>query len=503
MKIHFNGLRPPGIRLQLTCWYTIVFAILLFVSDVLLYTQLQSSLNTSLDNTLQFQTQQVASGISNDNGTVTIQDITGDLPEVHANIPDPRDSSVSVAFSTLIRILDAKGRILRASPAFRALTIPTVSLTQPLHGTPWQGNVMTRNGQLVRLRSVPLLENNVPFVIVQVGESLTQLNSTLHNVLIEILLIAPFALLLGACGSYWLARRAFIPIDRLTLTAHRINAGDLHQRVPIPPARDEVYRLAQTLNEMIERLEQAFALQRRFVADASHELRTPVAVIRSITDLALLQELTLQEHTTLFENINTEAERLGHLISDLLALARSDEGQTILEKEPVRLDLLVEAVAATAEALALERNVTVQIQTLEAITVLGDEARLIQATMNLLDNAILYTNAGGRVTLNVEKKADQALLRVCDTGIGIAPEHIPHIFERFYRVDLARVRTEGNSSGLGLAIVEWVIQAHDGSIVVESQVGQGSTFSVTVPVLRPLLPPIHTNLPITIGFDET
>lgn len=148
----------------------------------------------------------------------------------------------------------------------------------------------------------------------------------------------------------------------------------------------------------------------------------------------------------------------------------------------MRLDLLVRAVAANAEVLAAEHGITVQVQPDEAITILGDEARLIQAVMNLLDNAILYTDAGGQVILGVERKGNQALLTIRDTGIGIAPEHLSHIFERFYRVDPVRVRTEGNSSGLGLSIVEWVVQAHGGSIVVESQVGQGSTFTVTLPI---------------------
>jgi two-component system OmpR family sensor kinase len=389
---------------------------------------------------------------------------------------------VDVTFGTLIRILDPQGRVVRVSPAFRALIVPTASLTQPLHGTPWQGNVTTRDGQAVRLYSMAVLDNGAPFAVVQVGESLTQLNTSLQSVLLELLLIAPFALLLGALGSYWLATRAFIPIDRLTRTARQIKAGDLHRRVPIPPAHDEVHRLAETLNEMIERLDQAFARQRRFVADASHELRTPVAVIQSMADLALSQEPIPQEYATLLENITAETERLGHLISDLLALARSDEGQTILEQEPVRLDLLTRAVAANAEVLAAEHGITVQVLPGEAITILGDEARLIQAVMNLLDNAILYTNAGGQVILSVKRKGNQALLTICDTGIGIAPEHLSHIFERFYRVDPVRVRTEGNSSGLGLSIVEWVVQAHGGSIMVESQVGQGSTFTVTLPI---------------------
>jgi heavy metal sensor kinase len=463
-------------------WYTTVFAVLLFCSDAILYTQLQTSLTVSLDAALQRQTQQIASGINNQNGTITVQDVTGGLPESNSNTPGPQGSHVDVTFGTLIRILDAQGRVVRISPAFRALVVPAVSLTQPLHGTPWQGNVTTRDGQAVRLYSMVVRDNGAPFAVVQVGESLTQLNTSLQSVLLELLLIAPFALLLGALGSYWLATRAFTPIDRLTRTARQIKAGDLHRRVPIPSAHDEVHRLAETLNEMIERLDQAFARQRRFVADASHELRTPIAVIQSMADLALSQEHIPQEYATLLENITTETERLGHLISDLLALARSDEGQTILEQEPVRLDLLARAVAANAEVLAAEHGITVQVQPGEAITMLGDEARLIQAVMNLLDNAILYTNAGGQVILSVKRKGNQAFLTIRDTGIGIAPEHLSHIFERFYRVDPVRVRTEGNSSGLGLSIVEWVVQAHGGSIVVESQVGQGSTFTVTLPI---------------------
>lgn len=482
MKALFRRLWPPGIRLQLMLWYTTVFVVLLFCSDAILYTQLQTSLTASLDTALQNQTQQIASGISNQNGTITVQDVTGDLPESNSNISGPQGSNVDVIFGTLIRILDAQGRIVRISPAFRALIVPEASFTQPLHGTPWQGNVTTRNGLAVRLYSMAVLDNGAPLAIVQVGESLTQLNTSLQSVLLELLLIAPFALLLGALGSYWLATRAFIPIDRLTRIARQIKAGDLHRRVPIPPAHDEIHRLAETLNEMIERLDQAFARQRRFVADASHELRTPVAVIQSMADLALSQEHIPQEYATLLENITTETERLGHLISDLLALARSDEGQTMLEQEPVCLDLLARAVAANAEVLAAEHGITVQVQPGEAITILGDEARLIQAVMNLLDNAILYTNAGGQVILSVKRKGNQALLTIRDTGIGIAPEHLSHIFERFYRVDPVRVRTEGNSSGLGLSIVEWVVQAHGGSIVVESQVRQGSTFTVTLPI---------------------
>jgi heavy metal sensor kinase len=304
----------------------------------------------------------------------------------------------------------------------------------------------------------------------------------LYDVGTELLLISPVPLVLGALVSFWLASRAFAPMKRVIQAARAIKAGDLRQRVPLPRAQDEVYQLTLTLNEMIGSLEQTFVRQRRFVADASHELRTPVTVIRSKTDLALLRVFAPEDYLSIFCTIHAEAERLGRLISDLLALARADEGQVHLEREVVQLDLLVAAVAATVEPLAAEHGVTLEVKTTEPVNVLGDESRLMQVVMNLLENAIRYTNPGGHVFVAVHAKHGQACLVVRDTGIGIAPEHQPYLFDRFYQIDAARMGAEGGNSGLGLAIVDWIVKAHGGSIQVESQVGQGSTFTVLLPV---------------------
>ena len=184
--------------------------------------------------------------------------------------------------------------------------------------------------------------------------------------------------------------------------------------------------------------------------------------------------------------INAEAERLGRLLNDLLTLARADEDQIPLEREPVRLDLLALDVAATMESLAVERGIELQVQANMPATVLGDTVRLIQVMMGLVDNALTYTHAGGKVIISVEAYRATADFIVCDTGIGIAPDDLPHIFERFYRADPARSHA-ASGSGLGLSIADWVIQAHGGSIAVESKIGQGSTFTVTLP-LAPSLP---------------
>lgn len=476
----------PSIRLQLTLCYTVVFALLILASDIIFYTHLQTSLVDSLDAELHLRAQQIASDINDtDTGTLQLRDTTSDLPGFDPRYTNLTITPADVNFGTVARVLDSKGRLFRQTPAFQELVVPQVSVSQPLQGMPWQGTVTTRDGQEIRLYSRTMKDEEKIVAIIQVGVSLTPLKTMLQSVLLELLLIAPCVLLLSAVGSYWLASRAFRPIDHLTRIAQRIKDGDLHQRIPVSASRDEVQRLALTLNEMIDSLDKSFSRQRRFVADASHELRTPVAAIRSMTDIALLDPLALDnKYQHVLRTINSESERLGTLISDLLALARADEGQTHLEHEEVRLDVLIDAVAANAEALAAEQDVKLHLQASTPITVIGDEARLIQMAMNLLDNSLTYTPAGGEITLTAEILHGQACLSISDTGVGIPAEHLPHIFERFYRVDPAHARTEHGNSGLGLAIVEWVVRAHKGSISVRSQPGKGSTFTVLLPQVQ-------------------
>ncbi len=499
MREFFRRIWPLGIRTQLTLWYMVVFAVLVLLFGPVFYINLRGSLIRSFDEALRLRTQQIAAGISDEKGTITIQDVTGELPGSfdpdeggsrstpgEQEQPGRREPYPDVDIATLVRVIDTKGQIVYVTSAFLALNVPAISVNQALHDTQWEGTVDAHDGHSVRLYSVPLINNGKVFGVVQVGESLTALDATLRRVVIEFLLIAPFVLLLSIVGSYWLATRAFAPINRLTHTARSIEAGDLgdlHQRVPVPHARDEVQSLALTFNEMIERLDKAFTQQRRFVADASHELRTPVAAIRSMIDVVLAQKAQVrrEEYVAVLNEINIEAERLGQLINDLLALARADEGETLFEWGPVRLDLLAADVAATTEVLAAERGITLEQGKQEPATVLGDEARLIQVILNLLDNAIAYTDPGGKVKLTVEVNNKCACLTISDTGIGIGPEHLEHIFRRFYRADPARSRTVGGN-GLGLAIVDWVVHAHGGTITVESQIGQGSIFRVMLPL---------------------
>ena len=493
MTDRVRSIRPPGIRLQLMFWYISIFALLLLLFSVIFYLALQDALQKDIDADLQLRIREITVGITNDNGTTSAEEIQEDAPKldpaVLGNITISGLSSgnqtkidSSVNYRSFVRILDVKGKTIYASPVPQNVPLPPASVTEALHGTAWTGTIFTHDGQSMRLYSTRLMFKGILFGAIQVGESLTPMNNILFNILIKLLFITPFILLGGAIGSYWLTRRAFAPIRTLTGIAQEISAGDLDRLVPVPRPKDEVQYLALTFNQMIARLHKAFLQQRRFVADASHELRTPVAAIRSMTDVALAESSQVDEsHVPVLRHVNAQAERLGELIRDLLLLARSDEGQVPLDHELVQLDQLVSDVIATLAPLAVERSIQLQILKLEPATVQGDPSRLVQCIMNLLDNALTYTHTGGEVTVRVEVKENTACIIIQDTGVGIAPQHLPHIFERFYRADPARSQKEGKS-GLGLSIVDWIVHAHGGSIAVESSEGHGSTFSVSLPL---------------------
>ncbi|GHO49451.1 sensor histidine kinase [Ktedonospora formicarum] len=505
-----RGIWPLGIRAQVSLWTSLVFVFLLVLFGTVFYMQLRATLDQNIDNTLYVRAQHISNGM-------TYKNQMAQMPQAHASVPanvtppavtpqsNPyqqwrarRNNSefktaerdimqhhpdLAVDLDGPVRIFGSNGREIYSTPTFQVLNLPATIEQSTREGKPWIGTVSAHDGREVRLYSLPLKQNGKVYSVIQVGTSLSTLEETLNNVVYELMLVGPAVLLLGAFGSYLLACKAFKPIERLTSAARTITIGDLSQRVPVPRARDEVRRLALTFNEMIASLEAIFARQRRFTSDAAHELRTPVAAIRSMAEVALSErgELAGQDMMRTLRNITSESERLGALISDLLALARADEGQGHFEREPVRLDMLAQGVAATMEPLAQERDVQLQVDASEVVTTNGDEARLIQVVLNLVENALIYNQRGGSVMIEVRSEDERAILRVRDTGIGIAPEHLAHIFERFYRTDKARSRAAGGN-GLGLSIVDWIVKMHQGKLDVQSEPEQGSTFSVSFPL---------------------
>ncbi|HVU67996.1 MAG TPA: HAMP domain-containing protein, partial [Ktedonobacteraceae bacterium] len=273
---------PFSLRLQVAAWYTVAFAVVLLLTGAVFYQYLERSLEASVDTDLQLLAQQVAS-------TLVVQDGAVALSGVGQTQGASGTTLADVNQGELVRLLDAHGKLIGETPAFRALRVPRSSVTRPILGTPWQGTVLSVDDQEVRLYSRMFVSRGQPIAVIQVGESLATLHTLLHQLVAALLVVGFLVLAFCALGSYWLAGRSFAPMKRLAETARKIQAGDLHERVPVPPVRDEMQYLALTLNEMLDSLDASFSRQRRFVADASHELRTPVAVIRNKAEVALLR----------------------------------------------------------------------------------------------------------------------------------------------------------------------------------------------------------------------
>jgi heavy metal sensor kinase len=310
---------------------------------------------------------------------------------------------------------------------------------------------------------------------------LASVDAQLDEVRAILLTAAPAALLLSAAFGYWLARKSLAPVDRLRRAADAISAEDLSRRLPILNPDDEFGRLTRTINAMIARLERSFAEVRRFTADASHELRTPLTVLRSEIEVALSKSLSPAEQQELLETVLEELNRMSRLTDQLLALSRRDAGVEQFEPVPLDLAALAADVVDAMRPLAESRGVRLSLATEGAVIVVGDEGRLRQVVINLLDNALKYTPEGGRVEVVVELKGGNALVTVRDTGIGIPAEHLPHVFKRFYRVDKARSREQGGT-GLGLSISKSIVTTHGGGIELTSVSGEGTTCVIVLPL---------------------
>lgn len=304
-------------------------------------------------------------------------------------------------------------------------------------------------------------------------------NSTLGTLGKTALLVLPVFVVLAAVCGYLLTRRAFAPVRQITQTAREIGeGGDLSRRIGLTGRKDEIHTLAAEFDAMFARLEQAFDREKQFADDASHELRTPTAVILSQSEYALQNTHPQGETRAALESIHTQAARMAALLSQLLMLARADKGRQVVQREPVDLSELVEMVAETEAEQAEARNITVQTELEPGVTVQGDETLLMRLLINLTENAIRYGRPGGQVKLTLRRQDGEAVGTVEDDGIGIAPEDLDKIWQRFWQADPAR---SGGGAGLGLSMVRWIAGAHGGRVTVQSEPGKGSIFTFFLP----------------------
>jgi heavy metal sensor kinase len=443
------------LRVRFAIWTSSLFLFILTVFGVYIYASMSRGLSAAIDNSLTLNASQIAAGLNIENGQLILSD---NLTE------DPENTNLSERGFT-IRILTPQGEPLQELGSYHNLPVSTnLSFTTYTD---------TASDTQVRIFNQPVYDNNQFVAIVQVAQSLDDMQDTLERLFAILLISIPILVAIAGVSGYFLAARALAPIDQIALTARRISTEDLSARLNIPVTEDEVGRLTQTFDDMLARLEDSFQRERQFTNDASHELRTPLTAMQAILGMIREKRRTLAEYEQALDDLNEETDRLRTLIENLMRLARGEKRSNNLY-ETIDLSTLINDVADSLRPLVEAKKLTLNCETSENLMVLGDSDELIRLFVNLLDNAIKYTEHG-KITITAQKDEKDITVHVEDTGIGISPEHLPHIFDRFYRVDESRV-TRG--AGLGLAIAQEIAHAHGGTIEAHSTIGKGAIFSV-------------------------
>lgn len=450
-----------SIQHRLLIIYTFIFTAAYLLFAVLIYWLPRNQVLAEIDEDLQTLALEVS----------TASTMFG--PDNSLRVPLPDDLATLQTASTFLIILDRKQEVV-----VRSGNMPDYSGVLDPDGLGWEevSHLVPQAGTQLRVYTKPLFSADGRLIgHIQVGRLLDNLE-IFNDVLARLLLFGLVSVLVSWLAAVLLTPGLFRPLDDIATVARQITrADDLSRRVPHANRVDEIGELARSFNQTLERLERLFRSQQRFLADVSHELRTPLTSVRG--NLDLMRRMGEYDPEAMVV-IQEEMERMTRLVGDLLLLARADSGGLPLQRQPVELDNILFEVHRQVDRL--EKSVELELTDVDQVSVLGDSDRLKQLMLNLVDNAIKYTPSGGMVSLSLSKQNGWANLSVSDTGIGIPPEDIPHVFDRFYRVDKARNRSQGGS-GLGLAIAKWIVQAHGGNIQVESQVGEGTIFTVRLP----------------------
>jgi signal transduction histidine kinase len=484
-----------SIGMRLTLWYLALFALAQLVFAAGMWLILRHNLYDIVDDGLETQVEDLKSFLGAQKKDISIAKVKEEVNETYA-IEHPGDYLVVYAEDAQLIYLST---FLQAHPS---VLLPPDQIKRPMMKS------RRIDGRPFRFVFEKLSDVNGRSYIVEMGVPADDVVATLHLFRSYLLMFAPLLLLAAAGGGYWLSRRALSPVDALVRTARQISGTNLNSRLQKLDTGDELQRLSDTLNEMLDRIESAFLRITQFTADASHELRTPVSLIRTEAELALRRSRPEAEYKESLRHILLEAERTTALIEQLLSLARADSGREALHLQPVDLRQTLRRVVDGWQQVATIRNLQFSASLDGAydndsdneatdhdaaddealsLFVLGDEMLLRRLSDILLDNAFKYTPSPGSVHLTLESKGASAAITVQDSGVGIGEQDHSKIFERFYRVDQARSRAEGGS-GLGLAIAQWIVTQHRGTITVESRSGHGSTFRVELPIIEAPVP---------------
>ena len=460
------------IRAKLTIWYTTLLAASLITFGSILYVALSRNIISSIDARLFSMADMVSRAVFRP-GTV--------------NLPQNFDIFLEHFFGiktsgNFIQLMDEYGKIVFTSSTLGKNHLPLSAQTyhHSIAGNATYETVKNIGQYPVRIVTFPLMENGQLISILQVGAPLQE-STTALNALFYILIFGiPLAVILASGVGWFLAKKALSPVDMVTGLARKIEAGSLNERLDVSGPKDELGRLAKTFNDMIARLELSFKQMKQFTADASHELKTPLTVLKGEMEIALKTEKTVEGFKEVIKSSLEEIDRMSALVKSLLNLAKLDS-RVRLPNDNIKLNGIVEERFNQTLPLAKDKGIDMVMAKKESVIIMGDKLGIGQLLFNLIYNAIKYTSKDGRIEISLEQSDNWAIIKVIDTGIGIAEEDLPHIFDRFYRVDKART-TGAGGVGLGLSICKEIAEAHGGKIEVESEAGKGSVFKVYLPL---------------------
>lgn len=456
-------------RFILAAWYSalLLIALILFAASV--YVFLEHLQAVQLDQYLGEEVEWIAEVARIEHartGELSLQAVSREIvASIDEHFSSGRHNAVVVLTTT-------RGRTLYASDPRARVVCAQLSLASPgLHCQ----TVQTKEYGELRLAG----KQESPFLI-YIGVSESAAHAAGTDLMTIFLVIAPVMLFVAFASGWVMAGIVLRPVREISSMANRITASNLSERIPVREVEDELGVLIRTMNAMISRLQASFEEMRLFSLNVAHELRTPLAILKGQSELALSSPPSADETQELVTSYLEETIRMSRIVDDLLMLAKAETGQLTMEREPVSMDRLVEDLHEDGTILAGSKGLLLRLGQVDPAVVIGDAARLRQLFRILLTNALQYTDTGGEIRLTCQSHDARVKVSIEDSGIGIPPESVDRIFERFYRVDQARTRVKGGS-GLGLALARWIVDAHHGTISVRSDVGKGSTFTVDLP----------------------
>ena len=462
------------VRTRLTLWYVSLLAAILVAVIALIYILLSRALYVRIDDGLRAALQVAVTSLSND------------LAEGQSVADAAKSTAEELASrQQLVAIYDGGGRLLGEAGREDDIVIPLPALHEIPDAV--DGRLLTivesddlddRHRLAVR-RATP--RAGIDYIVV-VGSSLEPTDEELESLRRILAWVVPLSLVVAGIGGWILARRSLSPVVAMADRAREIGVGSLNARLPVANPRDELGLLAGTFNELLARLEGSVEQQRQFMADASHELRTPVNIARTAARVALQQPTrTEAEYRETLEVIEQETIRLSRIVDDMFTLTRADAGSYPVRPMPMYLDELIDDVVRASQVVAAARNVTVTADTVHPAPFTGDEDLIRRLIVNVVDNAVRFSPEGGVVRIALDRSGNKYAVSITDQGPGISADVQPRIFERFYRVDVARSREGDGGAGLGLALARWIAQVHQGDITLAASSRLGSTFVITLP----------------------